>query len=721
MRILKHIPTWIRTTLVSRLGATVPKDAEVEILAQGVPDVVYPGLVTDKNSAIRCKIGNYLTGAVYNKVMLSEYWRTIAAPDKILRGLVITAPRVTCTYDILKDINNYTGLDFAESDIHNLDIPDGDLSSITVDVTESCLWFSGEISINLHRTISIVEGNVITPVDIDLTIAKAVTTAYTGIRYNPNMLTYDINYTDDVFLAGISTFTTATGTPDAINNTVGTSLAARLKALDGQPWRCVTTSANYPTYPFNLYEYYVVYNGPVEDYAFALCNQALFKSEGFNSRQVQLPRLDQKFVLVLAPGPAARSTDLTPEPIFIHYGGARVATPYRQPVHYWPLNDTRQNFGTDPKKPEFAVQGQFFLDNNDGVRAHKAALAGTAVIGADLPIDRDFTINFNGRCQDIGNGRTYFRDSAVSNFRLDLSAYGLTLTGQFEAVHTLSNNYTPEHRWATYTLARRGDWWLSYVNGEIVTVYKGGNQTAKVLNTMIHAYVANGTLMRDFTYFDYGLTGDQIRALPNLLPATEAVAAPLPQPLHHWPLEGNFVNLGTSKQDLQPFCEFRDITIEGELEKWAYRKNNVRTLLSVPLKVDRDFTLTFDYYTTVGSMGYSGMFNGPDLNNTKSGLWFYNFVPYLVGEIGTPSPDACTAAMKHRVQFVKRGKMSYVYLNGNLWSSTTWLDASTTEWTHFGLFGGYYFSDYQSFKNLRYYAEALTMEQLANEPGVNFK
>lgn len=721
MRILKHIPTWLRTTLVAQHGATIRHDTEIEVLAMGTPEEVYPGLFTDKNAAIRCRIGEYVTGTVYNKIDLATYWATVYVPGKIGRGLLIKSPVVTCTHDILPEINRYTGFDLAPDEVINLPIADGEHVAVMLQVTPKAIWFTGGIAIPLDSPLQVSEGKPITLIDLDLSIA-GLKTPYTGDRINPGVLTYDVNYTDTLMLAAV----TAPNGNDPVNPTDGVAIAAMLKRMDGLPWQHISPPAKLT--PYNIFNYYVAYNGPVEDYKHVVTHynyRLSYRGEGYLAKLIKTPREDQMFVLVLAPPPIATNSGLTSDPIFIHYGGPRKVAPDKPAKHYWPLRGTRDNHGTDGEKPHNVLQGQMVCDNAEGLVSLQTRTSGMSMLGVDFPIDKDFTIYFEGKFRSLYPNYAYFKHHSNDTFTFGVAATGgLFLKGTWEVsrVHHIVENTVQVNRHTAFALTRRGDWWLLYVNGEIAGAYKGGTQASKSFNAMYHARLDTGTLLANLAYFDYGMTGDQIRRIhSHLLPPTTEPTKDRVEPLHYWPLQGTFENLGTSKLPLEPFCGFTDVNIDGETSKWAIRNMPTRTKLSVPIKVDRDFTLSFDHHNAVSGMSYSAMF-GSDVNTQQAScLWFYNFYPYIYNAIGNNPDDAPRSGANNRIQIVKRGNIVSFYLNGRFWLSQLWLDTSVKEWTYFGAINGYVFSGYQTFKNLRYYDVALNEHQLKKEDGVVYK
>ena len=734
MRLIKHIPKWIKTTLTTQHGAVLPKNAQLSILSQGTAAEVYPGITTNKTHAIRCHVGDYIAGAFYNKVPLASYWNSMGATAGLARKMIVRAGTVLTVHDLLDDINRYTCFDFTKEELEPTPIPDGQYTEFSITCTDKCIWFTGALTVTLDMPIHIVGGKVITPLTIDTKVARP-TTDLLGAqpRFNASMLTYDINYPDYAVLGNLTPVGSTTwenGVPMSIAE--GTSLATVLRKADGLPWNC-TSLSNFndltQQVPYNIYNCTVLYNGPVEDYRFQIIRN-WFKSEGFASRLTKLPREDQMMVLVLVSGMAG-STNFLSEPIFIHYGGPRIVQEDKKPLHHWPLRDNRLNHGTSEESPDFAARGQVWTNDPMGKKSlyvnlsGQGSLGGETPIGTKLPIDRDFTLYFEARkVWSAAYAGSFIRKRANSATQYQLLGQGnASLSGTWEVARENALPSTvPWPQGASYALVRRGNWWFMYTNGELAQINYGPSP--------IDAYDTFGItvnelmLYRDFMYFDYGLTGDQIRRihLPELRGDPVRPKRPVPEPVHYWPLNNSWANLGTDKTPLNPIGSFRKVADTGDAY-WLYRSAAIRPALGVALPVNRDFTLTFDFTCSSASLAYTGMFSGADTNNGHP-LKFYGNAPFIEagggGNNAIADPNQLRLNYVHRLQFVRRGDIFLIYINGKPFKSQYWLDGSVPNWTHFGKAVEYINTAF-NIRNLRYYDVALDQQQLLDEPGAVFK
>ena len=734
MRIIKHIPQWIKTQLETQHGAVLPKGTQLKILSQGTAAAIYPGITTNRTHAIRCHVGDYIAGAFYNKVPLASYWNSVGATVGLARKMIVRAAVVRTVHDLLDDINRYTCFDFTKDELEPTPIADGQYTEFSITCTDNCIWFTGALTVLLDYPIHIVEGKVITPLAIDTKVARpTVEPLGTQPRYNASMLTYDINYPDYAVLGNLVMAPGTTwdvGTP--MTTADGTALATVLRKADGLPWNC-TPLTNFndlnQQIPFNIYNCTVIYNGPVEDYRFQIVRN-VFKSEGFASRLTRLPRMDQTMVLVLVSGMSG-STNFLSEPIFIHYGGPRVVQEDKKPLHHWPLQNDRLNYGTSEESPDFAARGQRWHNDPMGDISlyvnfgGQGSIGGETPIGTRLPVDRDFTLYFEGRkagsAAYVGNN---IRKRANANTQYLFWGQGNAgLTGTWEVAR--ENALPSTVAWpcgAGYALVRRGDWWFMYTNGELSQI-NYGKPSVDFYDTF-NAPVNEVMLYRNFMYFDYGLSGDQVRKLH--LPAMQGDPVrpkrELPVPVHHWPLNNSWENLGSNGTPLNPIGSFRQIA-DTDDAYWLYRSTSTRPALGVALPVDRDFTLTFDFITSSASTVYTGMLSGAD-SNAGHPLKFYGSAPFI--EAGGGGNNAIADANQlrvnnvHRMQFVRRGDIVLIYINGKHFKSQYWTDNSVPNWTHFGKAVEYINSTF-NFRNLRYYDEALDQQQLLDEPGVVFK
>lgn len=736
MSVIRSIPDFVRSKLRIEGGVYLPPDKPIEILERGDPATLLPGQnVAGYNHCLIIKVGDYCSSVLLARKDLTTHWGQICSNTQLARKLILTKEHVTCIHDILDDINVWSQLGFMPSEISNDPIPDGTYNEITINCSPECLWFTGKLVIPLHKTTMISDGKPIIQLDVTPKLHNLRTPLTDAVARHPGgVLTYADNFTQTADLLKMKAAGMCWALTGAfISDTDGAKLAEIIRTVDNNIWEYSSTAKGY-----NLYNAVIAYNGPVEGYVDRIgCSYGNYAEDhyGHQLRSLNKPRQDQKYVLAIIPNPTY-STKLTMEPIFIHYGGERSARIERPPVHHWPLRNTRENFGTDPKQRPWTNRGKYAKLGTDAEASFVLSCAalysnnwGISTIGADLPVDKDFTISFdiahgnafrynlsNMRFMDIFN--TAKNEGTLAFIGTDTTPQiGLTANDRTDAFYA-SNLKWPH--WHTVTFTRSGDQYLIYVNCELVGTHRATGAEIKVINAIDMPQNDHPMHLRDFRYFDYALDAAQvIDAAMGRMDAQKAeVAVSLPKPKHYWPLMGSVApGDDTAQVPLNPVFSFKS---HAKVTDGQYAYNSVQggSELGVSLPTDKDFTLSYDLIFMDPPSGYTQMghvFSG----NGSHLISYYGTSPELAGStagdlwsVGDNNVSTFTNQVV-RQQFVKRGNLLSLYINGRYVRSQYWTDVATTFWNKFG--GPTTLSNYMGIRKLRYYESCLTEAQLVVE------
>lgn len=750
MRIVKDIAAYLRGQLQLVTSAVVPANAPVTILAIGTPAVVAPLDTTTKNTAIKYSIGDYIGTVFYDRVDATAWWTKNVPSNVTTRKLVIRSNRMASIYDILSDINKYTRLQLTESELVNTPIADGVVNTITLTFTEQAVWFTGTLTLTLEYPVYVSGGNVIKSAEYTATLLHngIIPGQDTSGKYNPGLLTYDNDYSaNTASLLAIDAAPVASWeSAYVVNSTNANTIIAALKAVDGLPW-VYNTSARAP---FNLYGSQIVYNGPVDGFIQQMMVGLLFNSHGLMTDRVKLPRADKQFVMaILVSSPTSNtaigSTNMTLDPIFIHYGNDILAeSPDKPPVHHWPLNDDRRNYGTSETQPDFAVSGKFLSVAEtsetglvpDYYYSTNFSSGGSYYIGTDLPVDKDYTIYFELSLYEQGIdaslaaslilqlydwstpsellGRVYVNTDTASQIMQKPTING---TWSLSATRRASVGAWFPH-WSCIAISRRGQWWYVYVNGQIAAMHKGTTVLTKLNALWLPTNVGN--CIRNFKYFDYGLSGDQIKRQDESIFNKPKVAksATLPIPLHRWPLDGTLVNKGSSTTPLANIFGFRECAATRP-GKWAYRAftDAASKALGVDLPIDKDFTLAFDFFTSNANAGYySSFLMGGYTDNTGHLLKFAGTLPFI--ENATWQPYSLLTHRQipvngtHRITITRDNGWFKCYVDGVVYWAARATKSEVPAWNRFGYVANAHMDSSASFRNLTYYDRALSCDEV---------
>lgn len=734
MRYYRHIPSYIQNQIVAKFGGVIKPDDEYKVLAIGTPAEVMPGDASVMNTAVKLEIGDYVATIHYNRPDLQSFWTSMAKPEFLARKLIIRDPKVTCVHDILPSINAYTGFEFDKTDIHNDPLTDGTYSQFVIRTTPTNMWFTGQLIIPLQFPLKVIGTVPVQRLPNDMKPAPLGFAADNTGRFNPGLLTYDVNYgeadTDTLAKIAITAEYGWWTSPGNISDADGATLAAVLAKYDGLPW----TYNKAAVIPFNIYNSRVLYNGPVGDFAVQM-TAGVADAFGINLRKLQMPRSDQRFVLALVISPnvtTAKSTNLAYDMMFIHYGGAALpALPDKPPVQHWPLNGSRRNIGTDPKHSDWTIRGRFGLhDNSDEHSFLPDGMVdgggGTSHMGVDMRVDRDFTISFD-YCQHTSSANHPYGafqlwhqlggDASKDTGRIMVHGMGqLFLAGTYELARGSAAPVPAGWpHWHTMTVTRRGNWYIQYVDGEFYSIARGNHQNTPIINAL-YASPGYAPMLKDFRYYDYALSGDQVRrrhseALSGTDRPEDKV---LPEPLCRWPLNNNLVNLGKDKTPLANVFSFRKVG-DGKDRYWACRAGAFAYLgVGTIMRADVDFTLCWDHFHSDSAAGYYGFLGGPSNTNAGHPIKYYGTTPFCEaggGDYSTNDPVQLALLARSRIQLRKRGGFLTWYVNGQHLKSQLWTRDDFTAFSHFGQYAEMMRASV-SFRNLTYYDVALSDDQL---------
>lgn len=744
MGIIRKYENIARHMLTSK-GAAIGVNDAFKVLRFGKTEDISPAYANNAcKFCIEYEIGDYVGHLMVVQQDLAAFWKEMH-DTAYTRALVIRKTSVTCIHDILDDINEYTLLDFKPEDIVNTPIPDGTYTKITITTSPSCFWFTGSLDIPLQFSTTIVEGKPVVKLPVSSkinSIDNDPTASTASHRYSLAAQLYGVNFNAFDKLAAMLPYkhycnSIQTAAPSAQI----TDLIQILKN-DAGVTAVSNQTANYPG--INLYQCRIVYNGPVEGYC-DIHNLSIVpaKPNGYGAvlSQFNKPRQDREYVLVIIPDVTYSST-LRPEPVFIHYGGAKPVRIERPPVHYWPLRKDRVNRGASADKPMFRARGEFTTRDMFGRSAlvinqgDSGGPAGKAItpIGVDLPADKDFTISFDYAANyykttiastlyltsltpdGADKAQNYFIINGCGNveFKCDLGSPRLTITHPTGTINSWPH-------WVTLTFVRRGNRITVYRDGYTYMVFHDIQNKLTSFDSFMTYYANQAPSVKEFRYFDYALDAQQVKdaIVGKLDPVIEpSVPTEQPKPVHLWSLDGHGGDIGTSPVTLASVFSYREESPCTDGKQFAYNTVAGGSKLGVELDVSKDFTIAFDLAFYNPPSGYDGLGDLLSGNGTHT-LSFHGTSPYLKGvgtweSTGTSDRLVSTLTKQtYRIQLVRKGDWVSYFLNGRYLRTQKWLDKTTTKWDRFG--GPSTLSSYLSFRNLTYYDMALTDEQLVAE------
>lgn len=745
MKILRDFPVQVACYLRQTYGALIREDDEIVVEAIGTPAEVKPGYTTAKNTMMRLRIGDIKTWVEYDRQDGQTFLSRFTNPAWMSTGMVITKPLVATTHDVLEDFCTFMANPYLPEHIVGEPLVINDDNTITIKFTPKCPWFTGSYRVKLQNPTKLVDGRPI----VSVSVPKAdydICNAATGMNaYDPGMLTYGNDYSaySDELMSMFPTSNWEWGnTP--INSAAADSnrLAAILAEVDGLPWN----NTNGAVKPYNLYGGGIVYNGPSDEFYNPLMinyGGSIFQGGcGILSEDMRRARLDFEYVLVFASNGKYGFGNANYGLMFIHYGKRRdpmsIDGPERPPVHHWPLKfQDRRNYGTsdvpcglrgnwwsyvDRDYPLFALNGIRPVSGSIGV----AMLAGCSLFGVDMPCDRDFT--FSTRLRIHGNpqasnmtmlwGKALLGSKrggwlSVGNSNINMAGNGW---GKYH--ENMGIAVRPYPHWLNLTVVRRGEDWLIYYDGRLAQITKGDHEI-DVINMLYNYYADQLITIEDIYYFDYGMSGRQVRKLLareyDIDKEFPIVAAP--QPLHHWPLDGKLENIGRNKTPLNGVFDWK--LYNGE--KWGARVNaQGGQSIGVALDITKDFTFQFDYIPATDS-GNGGFLCGENVATQSDGaLKISNGIIYMNGTTAVydSAVEKFRPGVPVRWTIVKKGNYFFSYVNGQLDRASNRGQAGLTTivnaWTHFGRSFDYLHNGDMT-RNWKYWDEALSPDQILTE------
>lgn len=735
MGVIRKVPEFVKDKLRTIHGAAINFNEPVEMVKYGPPATTFPDApAAGYNHAVLMKIGAYAARLLINREDIAAHWAAICDNRQLARKMVVKKTTIANTHDLLDDFNEFTQLGLETFEVVSKPIADGTYTEFEFEVTPKCYWYTGKLTVPLHTPVMIVGGKVQVQIPVSPQLHQLATPLPTAAsRYPGSLLTYKLNYTAvDVLMSIEAAPMGWTISGNGITQTQATALITALKTVDSQRWLWETTPN-----PLNLYNASIAYNGPVEGFVDRINGTYGAMREnhyGHIIRKLNKPRQDKKYVLVIIPDPAY-CTNLLAEPIFIHYGGDRLSTVTRPPLHFWPLRINRLNYGADPSRPSWTnrgvlnshgneCRGSFLLNNGGGYGA--AAAAGKSTIGVDLPVDKDFTFSFDIAHQHFTQVSTIVAFQDIKNPSNRANAIVLSGPNANPMIGTAANIRSDAFyrdiivwpNWTTITVTRQGDVYLIYANGEVVGYNPSQPGGISVINCIAIDAASHPFSIRDVRYYDYALDAQQVIAssLGRLDPVVQPQDTVLPTPKHNWPLNGD----PTAVDDkagvpLNPVFNYVTRAEMTDGTKLAVNGTTGGSPLGVDLPTNVDFTISYDVAFYKPPSGYDQL--GYLLSgNGSHAISFYGTSPELagstVGDVFAVNDASMSTRtdMLMRQQLVKRRNILSLYVNGRYIRSQYWTDATTTVWNKFG--GAATLSSYLGFRKLRYYDVALNESQL---------
>lgn len=746
MKILRDLPVQVASYLRQTYGATIRENAEIVIEAIGAPAVVKPGYAATKNTMMKVRIGDFKTWIEYDRVDGQAFLSRFTNPTWMSTGMVITKPVVATTHDILEDFVTFMASPFSPNEIVDEPLVINEDNTITVKFTPECVWFTGQYKVRLQAPTKLVEGRpvvYVAPSQSDFDLANSASNV---VGFAPGMLTYDVDYSD--FTEDLGKIQ-ATPNWEWSNTPIGTTaadltkLASILNTMDGLPWNFTNAVAK----PYNLYGGGVIYNGPSDEYfnptMISYGPTSFSDGPGILSENVRRANVEYEYVLAFAVNGRYGFGNCSYDVMFLHYGKKRdVATidgVEKPPVHHWPLRfHDRRNYGTsdipaglrgiwwayqDRDYPLFVLGGVRPVATTIGL----SSLAGASLLGVDLPVDKDFTFSFRARIhgnpQNNANTVLFWGKALTGAKRGALSAWGNSnygLPGSWSELSRENASFAtrPYPHWATITLVRRGRVWMIYYDGHFNQITIGDHEN-DVINALSSYYSDQLIALEDIYYFDWAMSGKQVKKMlaKEYDIGKEFPMEPVPEPLHHWPLNGELVNLGKSKIPINGVFDWK--LYNGE--KWGARVNaQGGQSIGVALDISKDFTFQFDYIPA-SDANVSGLLCGENVTTQSDGaLKSSNGIVFINGttNVYDSTIEKMRAGVPVRWTIVKKGAYFFSYINGQMDRATnrgqTGLTTVVNAWTHFGRSFDYMHNADMT-RNWKYWDTALTPDQVYSE------
>lgn len=736
MSFLKNIPLMVANDIRQRLGGAFAPNAKLEILKIGTPAALIPDYTTTYNTAMLVNIDDaYQQWLVYNRVDAATYYNRFWSTGSI-RGIAFSKPAIDI-YGALDDINKFLVTDFTQDEVYNDPIVAGD--TLVVRFTANCRWFTGQVTLPIEAKHRTVNGKVMAKAVYNPAVLRGA--IRTQNKINPGVLTYALDY-DGTALLGIAPtgYIQSALTNGVLGSADSASIAALLKAKDGLPWQSTATASE-----FNLYGGILLFNGAGLDFNISRMLSSTRNGDPKNDTlglllsKFRLPRLTRRYLAVVLPS-ITYCTNLDRDLIFIQYGPSlNVATldakPDPRPVHHWPLEGNYRNYGTDPKKPEFAVRGSFQIhlniDGSNLLHVHRdtASLANNSPIGAELPINKDFTFSFRYL---HGSSDTAIADAAVvfwqqSKQRGSFTGSVVTLGGLFtinasdttySAVTAANSVFSDTKTWpytTCVTIVREGDEWAIYHDGMLRCCFRALVPLTTVIDSL---YCVNSYFyIKDIRYYDTALTPDQVRRMVCLDPALGGLPytpdLTVPAPTYHFPLKGSLLDkTGTVEfiSSQKGTAKYNNFSYGGVTTKYYYNTYTGSVPLSVGFQRNGDFTLQWDMVISDTGGGYQLWLDG--ITNVVGvnliGGWARSPIGTLVGSYSPAT--ALIAGQPYKWTIVRRGRSIYYYLNSKFVYSEIIaegqvLNPLTRIWTPSIMAGG-------GIKDVKYWNLALSEDQV---------
>ena len=738
MGFMREFPQYLKNRLEFEQFTPLIKSAVNVVGAPTTPAAL--GVTSARNTAVKCEYDKRSFIACYDRIAIASMFTTSMA----LKPVTITAQNVTRLRDLQPDIYRCLGI-FPDP----LEIADAAITlngnTVAVPVDPNNPWFTGTLTLTLDTAYyTAADGTVIADMGTWDPRPFVHPTADPTTRpvVNGGLLTYNNDYSSQSgTLAGIPVRAGRVWADIATAD--ATALAAALAAVDGIPWVNNTAGTASVLYDWNLFKASVIYNGPTEAF------DPLFDAGFTNAIQqyfLNYDLVDTRYthVLIVHPNPSYGNKNLRYAPLFIHYGRKRndteLVTAYRKPRHSWSLLDSTDN-GFLPMP--FGYPATVFADTDMGSWG-KFISTSTPVFPELLPADIDHTIAFEimrtnvavpyqNRLVNIGNAGEYNGSYPGAVYIDSAGKIGILGATTVWVRDGISNALTAGQIAEVHIVKRQSLCYI-YINQqlcELVTVPLLTKNTYSTMGEGNASYPIT-EYIRNFRYWDIGLTRQQVESLnndvsflaeePNPAPVNNPVypADGYPKPVYEWLLQGDAKSTGIREDTLPGAWTFTD---DGTGNKYAHLGGTTPVLFPPELRMRVCGDYTYDFEVDLANLpwGYIYFFTVSQSSKGLTGhLAYYDgrFYEYGVTPTGNNPDFASQAKYFGRVRFTLRciGGTTSMYINGVLqrtykgaalssniqWSGMRDLDGAAAQ-----------FPTIIGFRKMRYWSYGLSNEQLA--------
>lgn len=516
---IRSLQRYLEANIEAVIKVPLRKAKNVVIGDPQVPSAV--GVTTTKNTVIPIAFDNRKYMVSYNRKDIQAFLAPLFMPGQFLPLL----PTDATTLDVLAAANKRYGLDLLPTEIVEEPIAlttNAGVTTVRLTMSPTCRWFTGTVQFPVWP-MQLEGGKRAYAMQWEprIIVARPVANDTTRKLISATLLTHGVDYS-----AANAACAAVTQVNDRFNWSNGvaaqqTALAAALKAVDGLPWTYSTSVV-----PYNLYGSHCIYNGPTEAFTGSMAVASLdgascdYVTDSY-TRYDKYVNPAMKNVLILQINQNYAASNLGGV-LIIHYGGPATPieeTPYRDPVHYWPLNGNPKN--AMPGKPDFAVPVNYH-PIADGTRRPAVISPGNFPIGATLPVSGDYTLSMT-----LGIG--WRANNALMGILGDASGNSINGALKISSAFRIYNAQVPQSWYSPYgeadalyisrhnfTVVKKGRVYRYYVGDVMVSI--GEVPEGVVLPDITHFGKAAETLPNNFTFYDfyfydYAMSASQVKKL----------------------------------------------------------------------------------------------------------------------------------------------------------------------------------------------------------------